>query len=297
MTSSAVAGEVNQPFRMVSIGRHSLVYGAGVLLSKIIAFILLPVYTRYLTPGDYGVLQLVVMTTEIVAIGAGTWLSRGIFHFYHKAETEEERRSVISTALLLLMGSFGLGAVVMYFAAPTLAQLVFGQNGDHVLTLRLSGLSLGVEGLLTVPIAYLRVGNRSLTFVTVQGVKLVLQVILNIVFITPLGMGVNGVIRSLFISTAVVGSWLTVSLLRTNGISFSSRAARDFIRFGYPLFGVQVASFLLTFADGFFLNKAGDTAQVGLYRLAYQFGMLPITLAYVPFARVIGRSLLSRFRE
>ena len=284
MTGSAVAGEMNQPFRMVSIGRHSLVYGVGVLLGKVVAFILLPVYTRYLTPGDYGVLQLVVMTTEIVSIGAGTWLARGIFHFYHKADTEEERRAVISTALLILMGSFALGAMVMFFAAPALAELVFGTNGDHVLTLRLSGFALGVEGLFTVPVAYLRVGNRSVKFVTVQAVKLVLQVILNIVFIIPLGMGVNGVILSLLIATTLVGSWLTASLIRQNGISFSSGTARDLIRFGFPLFGVQIASFLLTFADGYFLSKAGDTAQVGIYRLAYQFGMLPITLAYVPFA-------------
>jgi O-antigen/teichoic acid export membrane protein len=50
------------PFRMSRVGRHALVYGAGILLAKAIAFVMLPVYTRFLTPSDYGVMELIEMT-------------------------------------------------------------------------------------------------------------------------------------------------------------------------------------------------------------------------------------------
>ena len=40
--------------RMLELARHSAVYGFGSLVSRFIAVLLLPVYTRYLSPADYG---------------------------------------------------------------------------------------------------------------------------------------------------------------------------------------------------------------------------------------------------
>jgi O-antigen/teichoic acid export membrane protein len=50
--------------------------------------------------------------------------------------------------------------------------------------------------------------------------------------------------------------------------------------------GVQVATFIATFGDRYFLNKAGTTTDVGLYGLAYQFGFMVTTIGYAPFQRV-----------
>jgi hypothetical protein len=58
-------------FPFPAIDRHNLNYAAAILPSKGVAFPLLPVYTRYLTPADYGILELVVMTMEVLALTAG----------------------------------------------------------------------------------------------------------------------------------------------------------------------------------------------------------------------------------
>ena len=93
------------------MGRHGLVYGAGILLSRLVAFVMLPVYTRFLTPSDYGALQLVAMTFEVVSIVAGSRIAQGIFRFYHKADGESGRRDVLSTSLVLLGSTYLLASV------------------------------------------------------------------------------------------------------------------------------------------------------------------------------------------
>ena len=40
--------------QMKRLGRHSAVYGLGGIVSRVIAVFLLPIYTRYLEPGDFG---------------------------------------------------------------------------------------------------------------------------------------------------------------------------------------------------------------------------------------------------
>ena len=42
------------------LGKHSAIYGLGGLVSRILAVLLLPLYTRYLSPSDYGKIETLV---------------------------------------------------------------------------------------------------------------------------------------------------------------------------------------------------------------------------------------------
>jgi O-antigen/teichoic acid export membrane protein len=273
------------PFKMSRIGRHGLIYGAGILLSKIVAFIMLPVYTRFLTPADYGVLQLIQMVLEVVSIAAGSRLGAGIFRFYHKAETADERRAVLSTALLVLVTSYCVATAAMFLLAPGIARVALN-GAEDVALVRIAGMGLAFEGLLLVPLAYLRVRDRSMFYVTLMSGKLLLQVTLNIVFVVYHGLGAKGVLLSTLVANVLTGSGLTVYLVRDIGLRFSGPAARQLLRFGLPFVVTQVATFILTFGDRFFLKRVSDASTVGLYALAYQFGFLLAMLSEVPFSMV-----------
>jgi len=273
------------PFRMSRIGRHGLVYGTGFILSKAVAFVMLPVYTRYLTPADYGLLQLIDMVVEVASIAAGSRLGAGIFRFYHKAETPEERRALLSTALIVLLASYAAAATATYAYAPTIARVALGDAGDVALV-RIAGMSLAFESLLLVPFAYLRVRDQSVFYVAVSLAKLILQVTLNIVFVVYLSLGAKGVLLSTLAANIVTGAFLTAYLVRGVGLRFSEGAARDLLRFGIPFVGTQIATFILTFGDRYFLRRASDATVVGLYGLAYQFGFLLAALGDLPFSMV-----------
>ncbi len=275
-----------KPFQMSRIGRHSVIYGIGIGASKAIAFLMLPIYTRYLTPADYGVLQLIMMTHEMVSIVAGARIARGIFHFYHKADDPEVSRRVLSTALWFLGATYAATSVFMYTVSPAIAEFVFGSRGDYVLFLRIAALTLAFEGLVLAPNAYLLLRDRSKLFVSVYLVKLALQLTLNIVLLIPFRMGVLGVLVSSLVTNIALGLFLSGYLLREVGSRFSTGASRDLLRFGVPLVVMQVATVMLAFGDRYFLNKAGDTAAVGIYGLAHQFGFLLLTVGYLPFARI-----------
>jgi O-antigen/teichoic acid export membrane protein len=122
-----------------------------------------------------------------------------------------------------------------------------------------------------------------LAFVVINLVKLFLQLSLNIVFLVPMRMAAQGVLLATLIANAVLGLGLAVFLIREVGLRPSAGRARDLLRFGIPLMGTQVATFFATFGDRYFLQKATDSAAVGLYTLAYQFGFLLIAVGYLPF--------------
>lgn len=272
-------------FQMSRIGRHTLVYGLGMLLTKGVSFIMLPVYTRYLTPADYGVMELIGMTLDIIAIVAGAKLALGVFRFYHKAETQPEKDAVVSTTLAALALSYGMVGLLAFLAAGPLSTLVFG-TAEYTRLIRIAAATLALQSLIIVPFAYARVRDRSMLFVAANVAKLFIALSLNIILLVHLEMGVEAVFWANLVSTAVVGLALTVHMVREVGIGFSRGATRDLLRYGVPLIGTQCAAFLLTFGDRYFLQSAGGAAAVGLYSLAYQFGFLLAAIGYIPFETV-----------
>lgn len=270
---------------LARVGRHGFVYLAGMLLSRAVAFVMLPVYTRYLTPANYGTLQLIVVTFEVVSIVAGSRLGSGIFHFFHKAADERARRELLATALLLMVASYAAASGATYLAAEPLARLVFGPGNDPTL-IRIAAASLFFESMLVVPMAYIQVRERSTLFVAINTGKLVFQLTLNIILVVVLRAGVRGVLYSTLLANAAVGLLVTGLLLKDVGLAWSRAAARDVLRFGIPFVGTQVGTFVSTYGDRYFLQRAANVTAVGLYGLAYQFGFLLHYVGLVPFQSV-----------
>lgn len=287
--SRAEAEEEQPPasgFSFPSLGRHTLVYGFGIVANKAVAFVLLPIYTRYLTPADYGVLQLLTLILEVVSIVAGARIAVGVFHFFHQATSEKERSSVITTATALLMAFFGAAALVTILASGTIATLVFDATDPYSHLVRLAVVAMALDSLVIVPLAYLQLATRSGLFVGVQFAKLVLQATLNIILIIPFDMGVAGVLWSGLICNLLVGGFLLQLVVRERGFSPSFGIARKLVRYGYPLMITQVATMILMFGDRYFLNRAEGQAAVGLYGLAHQFGLLILLIGFIPFEHV-----------
>ena len=286
--SAAPAGSdpAEKSFQMRSLGRHSLIYAVGMVLTKAVAFLMLPVYTRLLTPSDYGVLQLLMMFLEVLSIFAGSRIAYGIFHFYHKAATESAKRTVLSTAAILLTATFGVAAMLTIALAPRIALLVFDASDPYTMYIRLAGLGMLFESLITVPNALFQLRQQSMKFVSFGLSRLLLQLTLNLVLLIQFDMGVAGVLLSGVITNFLIGSYLLARVVGQVGTRFSAPEARAFLRFGLPLVAMQVATFIFTFGDRYFLNKAGDTAAVGLYGLAYQFGFMVGMIGYMPLEMV-----------
>lgn len=273
-------------FRFANLGRHSLIYGIGIVLSKAVAFLMLPVYTRLLSPADYGTLQLVNMVLEVMSIFAGSRIALGIFHFYHKARAGTERKAVLSTSLMLLTLTYGMAATLTFTAAPWVATVLFGTPDGYTILVRIAAASMAFECLLIVPISLFQLRDRSMMFVAVSLGRLLMQLALNLILLIPFEMGVKGVLLSSLLTNGLFGVVLAATMVRDVGLQWRRRVAGDFVRFGLPLVVMQIATMFFTFGDRYFLNRAAGTAAVGIYGLAYQFGFLVVLLGYGPFERV-----------
>ncbi len=61
------------------LARHSAIYGLGGIVSRILAVLLLPLYTNYLSPADYGRIETLVAGSAVLVIVLRMGISSAFF--------------------------------------------------------------------------------------------------------------------------------------------------------------------------------------------------------------------------
>jgi O-antigen/teichoic acid export membrane protein len=255
------------------MGRDTLIYGIGMMLSRAVSFFMLPVYTRYLTTADYGIVNLLDMTIDISYILFTAGMSAGMSLFYFQAKSDQERADVVITSYALEMGLTVLGTGVLLLLSPWVWQ--YGLKGaGTVLFVRITAVNFALQMLTAVPLVLLQIRQRPHAVITINLVRLVLQLSLNILFVVFLRMGVKGILITGLIVNALQGFAMMAWLLREMPGRVRMDIVRQLRRFGVPLQISRAGSFVLSFGDRFFLQASRGASAVGIYGLAYQFGFL-----------------------
>ena len=106
-------------FQLRRLGRHSAIYGLGGLVSRVLATILLPLYTHYLPPRAYGQVEIVTAATAVLAIVLQMGIASAFFRFYFDAKEQAEKLTVVRTSFWFTMTAATVGLVLgLVFAAP-----------------------------------------------------------------------------------------------------------------------------------------------------------------------------------
>lgn len=266
------------------LGRNTALYTLAGLITRGVSFLLLPVYTRFLTTADYGVMQLLDITVDIAAILFVAGMTAGMQRYYFAAKSDAERNAVVSTTFALEFGLGALAAAALFATAP-LASLIGLTEPGHVFLVRIAACNFLLGVLSSVPLLLLQSQKRAGAFLAATLAKLAMQVTLNLVFLVWFQMGVLGILYAGFIANLVMGAVLCVWLVRSVGFHVHTEVLRQLRAFGVPYQISTAGSFILVFGDRFFLGASRTIGEVGLYGLAYQFGFLLSSLVEGPFIR------------
>lgn len=270
---------------ILRLSKHTLIYGGGIIISRAVSFIMLPIYTRYLTPADYGTLELLSMTIDVISMIVGMGLASSVFKFYYEYENPEEKKEVISTTTLsILTISFAATNLGIIFSRE-ITNLVFSKP-DNLSYFRFFFIIHFFQSASIIPLLYIRVLQNSTLFVVLNVIRLIIQLSLNIYFVVMLRMGIIGILYSTLLTDILIGIYLSFYTFQKVGFKFSVSKCKKLLSFGYPLIFWSLGSFVITFSDRYFLNYFSDTSSVGIYALAYKFGFLLTALVSVPFSQI-----------
>jgi O-antigen/teichoic acid export membrane protein len=263
--------------QITRLARHSAIYGLGGLVSRFVALLLLPLYTRYLTPADYGAVETLVALAAILATILRLGIASAFFRFYFDSTDPDHRLRVVRTSFWFTMTMATIGLAVGLALAGQISELLFDTD-DRATLVRMAFVLLWAQMNFEQMTALFRVEERAVAFTVATLANLVITVTATIVFVVVFDWGATGVIAGNFAGTLAVYAALLVYRHEQLGLTLDRPLLRRMNRFGLPLVPSMLALWMLNFGDRFFILKLADASEVGIYSIGSRIASAMVLL-------------------
>lgn len=257
--------------RLKELFGNLVIYGLGDTATQIISVFLLPLYARYLSTTDYGVLAL-LLTVEVVTKVVFRWGIDGAFmRMYFDCPDDAARQRLASTQFYFLLAANGSLLALGLVSATWLGPYLF-KTDLYNWTMRLVLINTFVVSFYYLPFHVMRIEGRTPTFISLTFARSLATILMRLLLVIAFRWGVHGVV----LSDIVVTSVFTIVLARWFAplirLVFSRALLRESLRFGLPRLPHGVAQQVIGSSDRYVLARYVALNQVGLYSTGSTFG-------------------------
>jgi len=263
------------------LGSRAAVYGLGSIFTRALIFFLLPVFTRVLTPAEYGIVSLAASVIAILGFLYPLGLHGALTQFYFATQDPHGRRETVGTIWFTMVGAGLITALLL----DRLGGAIFGAFIPRVPFdpyLRIAVWTAFCTALSLVPLNLLRFEERPLSYVTLTVGLAVTTIALSLGLVVLFKGGARGYLLGGLIANLIfVVPYVVVTMRR---ISWTVRRSTAMAALAYslPLVPHAAASWVLDLSDRALLTHFVSLADVGIYSLGYQLGSA-ISLVVVAF--------------
>jgi len=251
--------------RLVTTG---FAYTAASVVSKVIAVLLLPLYTSYLTPADYGQAELLFSTVVAASIVIRLGLIEALMRFYYLPGERGER--VIATGFAALLWATTAAALIALPFAPQIGDAISGEALDPGLV-RLAIGGLWVLTLYEYMVTLFRLDERARAYFAFTIGNVLLAIPLTVTLVVGLEAGAEGLLLGAYLAGLPFLLWLIVAERRRLALRPERDLLRRMFRFGLPTMPAEISIYSLAFIDRVIISHSLGAAQLGLYGLAFKF--------------------------
>jgi O-antigen/teichoic acid export membrane protein len=242
-------------------------YQVADVVSKFIAVLLLPVYTRYINPSGYGVVELLANGVIFVSILVRFGIIEAFLRFYFIDEDAQRRDALARRSLRFLLLATTLAAAVLAALSGPLSKLVLGHRDTTTFLIAV----LGLWTFTNLELAYglLRVDERLRTYATASLMNVGLTIVSSVVLVVALHKGARGLLLGNYGSSTVVllGLWWSMRHRLLGSTAGADRLA-GLLRFGLPTVPAEISVYALSVIDRYYVYHARSPSLAGLYSIA-----------------------------
>jgi O-antigen/teichoic acid export membrane protein len=250
-------------------------YTAASVVSKLIAVALLPLYTAYLTPGDYGAAEVMFAAVVAASIVIRFGTIEALLRFYYK-DGEDPARVVKTSFAALFWLSTAAALLALPFAQPISEALLDAPNRElsAAQAAELGRIAIGGLWVLTMMeflLTLFRLEERARAFFVTTILNVVAAIGLTVVLVVGEGEGARGILIGSYASGAAFAVALVVVHRRRLSLWIDRSLLRRLLRFGLPTMPAELSLYLLNFVDRIIIVRTVGLAEAGLYSLAVKF--------------------------
>lgn len=253
--------------------KDSILYAASGFLTRGLSFLLLPLYTRLISPGEYGAFDLLLAFGTLVNVTVALEISQALARFYNDQTDEDARRVYASTAFYFTAAAYTVFLVAaLVFRAP-LAQAVMGRGGFETVFV-IGMFNLWGTGLFNILQNIFRADLQSKSYAVMSFVMAVATALLSVLFAYFMDGGLVGIVLGMTCGTFIAGASAFYRLQNVLRFSIDLQFLKKMLRFSLPLVPSSIAVIIAYYIDRVMIRHYLSLEDVGIYGIAFRIASI-----------------------
>ena len=251
---------------------NTVILGAGTFASKVLVFLLMPLYTSVLSTSEFGVADILTQTANLIIPLAAVGICDGLFRFVldtgETEDTDGERKSIFTAGVLVVLigGAVTVAAVQLLRAIEVFDGYIF-----------LVAAYVICANLHSIAANFIRAIGKTALFAAQGIANTVLTILLNVLFLVVFDMGTTGYVLSVVVADLcmTVGIFLIAKLYRCFSLrAMNKRMLSAMLRYSIPYIPTTMMWLITSASDRYIVTAYRGAAENGLYAAAYKLPTL-----------------------
>jgi O-antigen/teichoic acid export membrane protein len=259
---------------MKALWRDGAIYAAGTLVTRGLGLLLLPLYTRALPPGPFGLLDLIVTAGVLINLVVPLETPQAVARFWNERATGQGQRTLAGTSLVFACIGYTALLLLAWAGAAPLAAALGAGDADGMRAVQAGAVFIAFNGVLLVLQGQFRWALRPRAY-ALAGVAYALLVLAGLAALLTLqAASVSSVLWVQAAAAATVAAGCAWALRGGIALRLDLAELRRLLGFSLPLVPAGVALFATSYAHRFILGGWAPLDEVGLFGIASRVAAL-----------------------
>ncbi len=250
--------------RIRKLASETAIYGLSSVLGRLLNYVLVPFYTWYFSPDEYGVVIALYAAFVFLNIVYTYGMEAAYMKYASGREGRQRVKKTFSTAAWTLLASSSLLSLLLVLFRRPVADVI-GLDGPWVHLIYYAAAILWLDTMAVIPFAELRLAGRPWRFAGTRLAGIVANVVLNIVLIAGLHLDIEAILLANTLSSAVTLALLLPVYWTYLQPLFDRFLWRELLRFGWPFLPSGIGYALTEMVSRFYLVHMPRERVLALY--------------------------------
>lgn len=264
-------------------------------------FLLLPLYTAYLSPDEYGIVASMNVFSGALLIFLTLGLERAIYRLFFDYDSNIGQKNFLGTLAISITITSVVGCALLFLFKNSISNIY--QSIEFYPYFSYAIITAVFMTFEMIPKISFQVKEKAQSYLFLSLLILVLRVVPVIWYVVFLKAGAVGMLKGAMIGNGLTLFFLIPITLKQINFNFDFSILKNTLKFCLPFIPITLSAWVVNMSDRIFIEQMFSTYEVGIYSLGYKIGeavqflSLSILLAYSPFFFKIASSQIPKAKE
>lgn len=274
--------------RLKDIAKDSSIYGLSKVLGQAVSFFLIPLYTTYLSPEDYGILSILGLASVSFGIFMTFGIDSATYRYVGMNNDEEIQKKYVTNAQILTSISILFFLFILILFANPINTFTLNSTSPLMYLFLAVGNAV-FSSISSIPRAFLRI-NRKVKVIAISSlINVFASIGFTMIFVVVLKYGVAGALLGNLLGTLISSLYIVSFTNIPKFTDYNWQLSKELIYYCLPTLPTQLFAFAIPLYSQWSVKQLLSLNELGLYAVGLKF-TLPLTLvlgmfqqAYAPY--------------